>query len=94
MSVRTDAIALREKKALRRRQIRNLRPAAFFVLPGFILACIFVLYPMFFNIRISFSNYQIVQRTMTFTGLDNFIALFTERGDRIFLAIRNNFLYS
>ena len=94
MSVRTDAIALREKKALRRRQIRNLRPAAFFVLPGFILACIFVLYPMFFNIRISFSNYQIVQRTMTFTGLDNFIALFTERGDRIFLAIRNNFLYA
>lgn len=94
LNIINHVIALREKSALRRRQIRNLRPAAFFVLPGFVLACVFVLYPMFFNIRISFSNYQIVQRTMTFTGLDNFIALFTERGDRIFLAIRNNFLYA
>ena len=49
---------------------------------------------MFFNIRISFSNYQIVQRSMTFVGLENYIALFTERGDRLFLAIRNNFLYA
>ena len=94
MSIQTDAMVLREKQALRRRQIRNLRPAAFFVLPGFVLACVFVLYPMFFNLRISFSDYQIVKRTMVFTGLDNFIALFTERGNRVFLAIRNNFLYA
>ena len=94
MSIQTDAIIRRERKTLRRKQIRNLRPAAFFVLPGLILACVFVLYPMFFNIRISFSNYQIVQRSMTFVGLENYIALFTERGDRLFLAIRNNFLYA
>ena len=92
MTARTEAFALRERRALRKKQIANLRPASFFVLPGLILACVFVLYPMFFNIRISFSNYQIVQRQITFTGLDNYIALFTERGDRLFLAIRNNFL--
>ena len=64
------------------------------MLPGLILACVFVVYPMLFNIRISFSDYQIVQRTMTWVGLDNFIVLFTERGDRLLLAARNNFLYA
>ncbi len=94
MSVTTDVYLLRERKALRKKQLRNIRPASFFVLPGLILACVFVLYPMFFNIRISFSNYQIVQRNITFTGIENYIALFTERGDRLLLAIRNNFLYA
>lgn len=84
----------RERDLLRKRRLRNLGPAAPFVLPGLVLACIFVLYPMFFNIRISFSDYQIVQRTMTWIGLDNYIALFTERGNRLWLAIRNNFLYA
>lgn len=94
MSVMTDAILLRERKALRKKRIRNMRPASFFVLPGLVLACVFVLYPMFFNIRISFSDYQIVQRNIVFTGLENYIALFTERGNRLFLAMRNNFLYA
>lgn len=84
----------RERTLLRRRRFRNLGPAAPFVLPGLILACVFVLYPMLFNIRISFSNYQIVQRSMSWVGLDNYITLFTERGDRLWLAIRNNFLYA
>lgn len=94
MSAQTAAVLHREKTALRKKRIRNLRPAAFFVLPGLVLACVFVLYPMYFNIRISFSNYQIVQRSMSFVGLQNYIALFTERGDRLLLAIRNNFLYA
>ena len=94
MSVNTEAFILSERRALRKKQLRNVRPASFFVLPGLILACVFVLYPMFFNIRISFSNYQIVQRNIIFTGIENYIALFTERGDRLFLAIRNNFLYA
>jgi multiple sugar transport system permease protein len=84
----------RERALLRRSRLRNLGPAAPFVLPGLVLACVFVLYPMVFNIRISFSQYQIVQRTMSWVGLDNYIAIFTERGDRLLLAIRNNFLYA
>lgn len=83
-----------EKRLLRRRRVRNLLPAMPFVLPGLLLACVFVIYPMLFNIRISFSSYQIVQRTMTWNGIENYIALFTERGDRLLLAIRNNFLYA
>ena len=89
-----EAAARYEKKLLARRRLRNWLPAAPFVLPGLVLACVFILYPMLFNIRISFSNYQIVQRSMTWVGLDNYVALFTERGDRLLLAIRNNFLYA
>jgi multiple sugar transport system permease protein len=84
----------REMRLLRRKRVRNLGPASFFILPGLLLACVFVLYPMLFNIRISFSNYRIVERTMSWAGLNNYIALFTERGDRLLLAIRNNFLYA
>lgn len=84
----------REKRLIRRKRLRALVPAAPFVLPGLLLAAVFVLYPMFFNIRISFSNYHIVQRSMTWVGLDNYIALFVQRADRLLLAIRNNFLYA
>jgi len=84
----------REKQLLQRKRIRNLIPAAPFVLPGLVLACVFVIYPMLFNVRIAFSDYQIVQRTITWNGINNFIALFTERGNRLMLAIRNNFLYA
>lgn len=83
-----------EKRQLRRKRLHNLIPAMPFVLPGLILACVFVIYPMLFNIRISFSDYQIVNRTMTWVGFNNYIALFTERGGRLLLAIRNNFLYA
>ena len=89
-----EAVLRCEKKLLLHRRLRNWLPAAPFVLPGLILACVFILYPMLFNIRISFSTYPIVQRSMTWVGLDNYIALFTERGDRLLLAIRNNFLYA
>ena len=84
----------REIARLRRSRLRALGPAAPFVLPGLALACVFVLYPMVFNIRISFSDYQIVQRVMRWVGFDNYAALFAEQGDRLWLAIRNNFLYA
>ena len=85
---------LREARLLRRTRVRNLVPAAPFVLPGLLLACVFVFYPMFFNIRISFSDYHIVERTITWAGLRNYLALFAETGDRLLLAVRNNFLYA
>lgn len=92
--VTTEWMAQREKRQIRRQRLRNLRPAAFFVLPGLVLTSVFILYPMLFNIRISFSQYNIVERTLTFIGVDNFTALFTERGGKLLLAIRNNFLYA
>jgi multiple sugar transport system permease protein len=87
-------IQKKQQQRLLRTRLHNLLPAVPFVLPGLVLACVFVIYPILFNIRISFSNYQIVQRSMTFVGLDNYIALFTEPQGRLFVAIRNNFLYA
>jgi multiple sugar transport system permease protein len=84
----------KEKRLLQRTRARNLLPAAPFVLPGLILACVFVLYPMLFNIRISFSDYQIVPRTMTWAGIRNYTALFSDTSGRLWLAIRNNLLYA
>lgn len=89
-----QAAMLREARLLRRKRVRNLGPAAPFVLPGLLLACVFVFYPMFFNIRISFSDYHIVERTIVWAGLKNYLALFAETGDRLPLAVRNNFLYA
>ncbi len=89
-----QAAMLREARLLRRRRVRNLVPAAPFVLPGLLLACVFVFYPMLFNIRISFSDYHIVERTIVWAGLKNYLALFAETGGRLLLAVRNNFLYA
>lgn len=89
-----QAAMLREARLLRLKRVRNLGPAAPFVLPGLLLACVFVFYPMFFNIRISFSDYHIVERTIVWAGLKNYLALFAETGDRLLLAVRNNFLYA
>lgn len=87
-------IEKKQKKLLTRTRLQNLLPAAPFILPGLVLAAVFVIYPVLFNIRISFSRYDIVPRTITFVGLDNFIALFTEPQSRLLVAIRNNFLYA
>ncbi len=87
-------LARKQKIRLRKIRLHNLLPAAPFILPGLVLAAVFVIYPVLFNIRISFSRYDIVPRTITFIGLDNFIALFTEPQSRLFVAIRNNFLYA
>lgn len=64
-----------------------------FILPGLVLVCVFILYPMFFNIRISFSDYHIVQGTIDFVGFKNYLSLFNESEGRFWIAYRNNLLY-
>lgn len=82
------------KKRNRKKGLKNLGSALPFLLPGLILVSIFVLYPMIFTIRISFSEYQIVKREITWMGLDDFFAIFTDRSNRFWYALRNNFLYA
>lgn len=65
-----------------------------FILPGLILVCIFVLYPMFFTIRISFSEYRIVKREITWIGMDNFVNVLSDKQGHFWYAYRNNFLYA
>lgn len=76
-----------------RKKLRNTVAALPFILPGLILVSVFVLYPMIFNMMISFSDYHIVNGTMDFVGFKNFISLFTEPEGRFWLAYRNNLLY-
>ncbi len=74
--------------------LKGIKTALPFVAPGLLLVVVFVLYPMFFTIRIAFSDYQIVQGKITFTGLDNFISIFHDQSGRFWYAYRNNFLYA
>ncbi len=94
--MKTEKIANRNvhiRSGFGRSLIRTCQ-AAPFVLPGLVLACAFVIYPMLFNIRISLSNYQIVHGTMDFVGLQNFIDIFNEPQGRFWYAYRNNLLYA
>ena len=47
--------------------LRAYAAAAPFVLPGLLLVLAFVIYPMFFTIRIALSEYRIVQGEITFS---------------------------
>lgn len=64
-----------------------------FVLPGLILVTVFILYPMVFTLRISLSEYRIVQGEINYIGLENFKSVLTS-GSRFWYALRNNALYS
>ena len=73
--------------------IKGWLKAAPFVLPGLLLVLVFVIYPMFFTIRIALSEYRIVQGEITFIGLENFKNVLSS-GSRFWYAYRNNFLYA
>lgn len=74
-----------------RRGILNALP---FIAPGLLLVSIFVLYPMAFTFRIAFSDYQIVKKTITWLGMDNFVNVLTNPNNSFWYAFRNNILYA
>ena len=76
-----------------RKGVRGWLTALPFILPGLILVAVFVLYPLLFTIRIALSDYQIVQGSITFIGLENFKKVLSG-GSRFWYAYRNNFLYA
>jgi multiple sugar transport system permease protein len=80
-------------KKIARKDFHSWFVAAPFVLPGLILVAAFVIYPMVFTIRIALSEYQIVQGTITFSGIDNFVEIFSDSNGRFWYALRNNLLY-
>lgn len=82
------------KKRMWKKNRKGLLSAIPFIAPGLILVCVFVLYPMFFTLRIAFSDYQIVKREITWAGIDNFVSVFTAQNSSFWYAFRNNFLYA
>jgi len=76
-----------------KRGIKDFGKAIPFILPGLVLVAVFILYPMLFTIRISLSEYKIVQGEINYIGFDNFKSIFTG-GSRFWYAFRNNILYA
>lgn len=78
-----------------RKPFRHIGYAAFFILPGFILAAVFVFFPMIRNIQISMSSYTLLTDSLTYTGLENYRQLLVEDTyQKFWLAYRNNLLYA
>jgi multiple sugar transport system permease protein len=60
----------------RRKKRTDLYPYIM-VLPGLLLMAVFIVYPVFSNIILSFSNYSMISREHAFVGIDNYIDLLT-----------------
>jgi len=71
------------------------RPYIFFILPGFILYSVFIVYPILFGMSISFFKWSGIG-PRTFVGLDNYKRLFFDaRINRMFInALSNNLRYT
>ena len=85
--------ALTVRKSPLKKGARQWLSALPFVLPGLILVTVFILYPMVFTLRISLSEYRIVQGEINYIGLENFKSVLTS-GSRFWYALRNNALYA
>ena len=64
-----------------------------FLLAGFVLMALFVLYPLVRNIWISFTDFNVIQnRPNAWVGLRNYLSLLSDQNYRI--AFRNTILYA
>lgn len=82
----------RRKK--RKKGIKCWITALPFIMPGLILVSVFIIYPMFYTLRISLSDFNIVKNEIHFIGLDNFVSVLTDETHRFYYAYRNNILYA
>ncbi|MBY4694775.1 sugar ABC transporter permease [Burkholderia latens] len=87
-AARRDAAPPRPARATLAR--RRNRAALWFVLPGFALFTVFVLYPIVSSIWLSFHHWD-GMTPMTFAGLDNYRELL--QSDTFTVALKNNVLW-
>jgi len=81
-------IGLRHK--IKKSNSSEERTAFLMLLPFFLLFTLFILIPIFYNLVLSFTNFNL--RTMDFVGLRNYINLFK---DNLFLmALKNTLIYT
>lgn len=73
--------------------IKKQIPGYFFLLPGFAFIFIFMIYPLFYSLFLSFTQYNFAfDDKPTFIGLGNFVKMFS---DTYFLdAFKNTFTFS
>ena len=47
-----------------------------FIAPAFIMIAVFLLYPMIYNLALSFFNYSLASIDRPFVGFDNYVKMF------------------
>ncbi len=62
-----------------------------FILPGFLLFCFAILLPFFSGINIAFTDWNGISQKYNYTGLKNFITIFSDQ--RMLLPTRNSLLF-
>lgn len=83
------------RKPAGRKTMGQLGYASLFVLPGLILAAVFIFYPMIQNILISLSRYDLMANSLTFNSFENYKELLVnDQYHKFWLAYRNNLLYA
>ena len=74
------------------KQIRKQWTAYLFLSPWFVIFLIFTLFSVSFSFYLSFREWNIVEATKTFVGLDNYVRLF--RDPQFYQALKNTFLFT
>jgi len=67
------------------------RTGYFFIAPAFLLYALFMIYPFFQSVRLSFTDWDGVQPVKTWIGFDNYRALFHDH--ELWNALRNNVVW-
>ena len=70
---------------------KNTIISAAFILPSFLMLCIFMFYPLIRTIYLSFFNWNLISPNKRFVGLNNYINLFKD--PITFKVLNNTFLY-
>ena len=87
-----------EVAAERKKEVRKQLPNYLFILPHYLFFIIFLLYPIFRGIQISFFDWKIMLEDQNFIGLANYEALLTDNvfketfGNTVYFAVLTVFL--
>lgn len=88
--ITTSATQKRTKRKVAPLEAKRRRAAFFFLAPAVVIFCIYVIYPIFSSIFLSFYDWDGVSDKV-FVGLQNYQELF--QADTFYIALKNNLLW-